>query len=77
MAQEPTEISAWADVYQAPSFRQEPGFEDISDGLLFAEKLNVEVVTVERGVQGLMYLLTECSKLMVRNDQAASAWWAA
>lgn len=30
-----------------------------------AQKLSVDVTTVEHGVQGLMYLLTECSKLMV------------
>ena len=33
--------------------------------LAMAEKLSVDVVTVEHGVEGLMYLLTECSKLMV------------
>ena len=31
------------------------------------EKLGVEASTVQHGVEGLMYLLTECSKLMVRN----------
>ncbi len=31
----------------------------------FPEKLSVDATTVEHGVQGLMYLLTECSKLMV------------
>lgn len=29
------------------------------------EKLKVDPNTVEHGVEGLMYLLTECSKLMV------------
>ena len=31
------------------------------------EKLGVDASTVQHGVEGLMYLLTECSKLMVRN----------
>lgn len=31
----------------------------------FSEKLNVDVDTVHHGVEGLMYLLTESSKLMV------------
>ena len=30
-----------------------------------AEKLDVDVATIQHGVEGLMYLLTECSKLMV------------
>ena len=30
------------------------------------EKLGVDASTVQHGVEGLMYLLTECSKLMVR-----------
>lgn len=30
-----------------------------------AEKLGVDVLTVQNGVEGLMYLLTECSKLLV------------
>lgn len=30
-----------------------------------SEKLNVDVDTVHHGVEGLMYLLTESSKLMV------------
>ncbi len=29
------------------------------------EKLEVDARTVQHGVEGLMYLLTECSKLMV------------
>ena len=29
------------------------------------EKLDVDVATIQHGVEGLMYLLTECSKLMV------------
>ena len=33
--------------------------------LVSSEKLGVNVVTVQNGVQGMMYLLTECSKLMV------------
>ena len=31
-----------------------------------AEKLEVDPQTVQHGVEGLMYLITECSKLMVR-----------
>ena len=30
------------------------------------EKLGVDAVTVQHGVEGLMYLLTECSKILVR-----------
>ena len=30
------------------------------------EKLGVNAQTVQHGVQGMMYLLTECSKLMVQ-----------
>ncbi len=30
------------------------------------EKLGVEAATVQHGVEGLMYLLTECSKMQVR-----------
>ena len=30
-----------------------------------AEKLSVDPKVVQHGVEGLMYLLTECSKLMV------------
>ena len=30
------------------------------------EKLEVDPQTVQHGVEGLMYLITECSKLMVR-----------
>lgn len=30
-----------------------------------SEKLGVNAVTVQHGVQGMMYLLTECSKLLV------------
>ena len=29
------------------------------------EKLDVDVATIQHGVEGLMYLITECSKLMV------------
>ena len=32
---------------------------------LSSEKLGVNATTVQHGVQGMMYLLTECSKLMV------------
>ena len=32
---------------------------------LYLEKLGVDPKTVQHGVEGLMYLLTECSKLMV------------
>ena len=34
--------------------------------LFFLEKLKVDPETVQHGVEGLMYLLTESSKLMVR-----------
>ena len=34
------------------------------------EKLSVDVKTVEHGVEGLMYLLTECSKLLVSLNKA-------
>ncbi|OXB56973.1 hypothetical protein ASZ78_013600 [Callipepla squamata] len=34
--------------------------------VLFKGKLSVGVDTVQHGVEGLMYLLTESSKLMVR-----------
>ena len=30
-----------------------------------AEKLDVDVATIQHGVEGLMYLITECAKLMV------------
>ena len=36
------------------------------DNLL--EKLNVDVDRVQHGVEGLMYLLTESSKLMVSDE---------
>lgn len=29
------------------------------------EKLDVDVATIQHGVEGLMYLITECAKLMV------------
>ena len=37
----------------------------------YPEKLGVDANTVQHGVEGLMYLLTECSKLMVRVSDSA------
>ena len=38
-----------------------------------AEKLGVAADSVQHGVEGLMYLLTEASKLMVRRGDAVAA----
>ena len=35
---------------------------------LCSEKLGVDPAVVQHGVEGLMYLLTECSKLFVRME---------
>ena len=34
-----------------------------------AEKLSVSPETIQHGVEGLMYLLTECAKLMVSFEE--------
>ena len=39
------------------------------------EKLDVDVATIQHGVEGLMYLITECAKLMVLYLSVAVAPW--